>query len=106
MGKKDKNMLDIFLDNYGTEKKVKYKRVYVKPDKNKCIRGFIFSLIFLIILLFIITFSFMYFLLLLGDLLIFLYYTINLFTERGIGLPKIVPYYEEDFEEKKDRYKV
>lgn len=106
MEKKDKNMLDIFLDNYGTERKVNYKKVYVKPSRRKCIMGFIFSLIFLIILLFIITFSLMYFLLLLGDLLIFLYYTINLFTEKGIGLPKVVPYYEEDFDDKKERYKV
>lgn len=108
MEKKEKNIIDNFLDNYGTEdRKIKYKKIFVKPSKFKCVVGFIFSFIFLILLLTLISFTFMYFLLLFGDLLIFLYYSLNLFTKKGIGLPKYISYYEdEEFEDKTSRYKV
>ena len=99
MNDKEKNIIDKFLDSYeknNVEKK--YVRVIVKPSKGKAIFGFIVSLILLIVLLTLFSLTFMYFLFLIGDLLIVIYYGINVFTEKGIGLPKTVevPYLSEE----------
>ena len=45
----------------------------------------------MIILIPMFSFTFMYMLLFLGDLIILIYYGINLFTKRGFLLPKRVP---------------
>lgn len=114
MNNGEKNIIDKFLDSYAKhgEKKTKTVRVVVKPSKLKCIGGFIFSLIIFIILLTFFTFNLTYFAMLIGDLLIMLYYGINLFTEKGFGLPRSVevPLDEleddEDLNDYSDRYKV
>lgn len=108
MDKKDKNIVDKFLDLYEKEDNYRYKKIYVRPSKFKSIVGFIFSLIFLILLFTLFTPKPIYFVLLLGDLLIVLYYGCNLFTKNGIGLPKKVLVYEDDEEytKKENRYKV
>ena len=98
----DKNNLDLFLEGLTKEgnKKVYYEKVYVRPSKFKSVLGFIASLIFLVILIGLFTFSVMYFVLLIGSILVFLFFTINAFTKKGIGLPKNIAYVvEEEIEE-------
>ena len=96
----DKNRLDMFLEGLTKEgnKKIIYEKVYIRPTKFKSIIGFIASLIFFIILLGLFTFSVMYFVLLIGNILILLFFSINTFTEKGFGLPKNIAYVvsEED----------
>lgn len=102
MDKKDKNIVDKFLDNYEaiSNNRVRYKRIYQKPSKFKSIIGFIFSIILTIMMLLMFVAKLMYFVLLLGVILTGVYYGINLFTEKGIGLPKRIPINEnEDREE-------
>lgn len=107
MDKKNKNIVDKFLEFYSKEDNYKFKTIYVRPSKFKSIVGFIFSVIFLILLLTLFTLKGFYFLLLIGDLLIVFYYGCNLFTKNGIGLPKNVLVYEDNEEDKKEeRYKV
>lgn len=93
MNNKEKNILDKFLDGYESysNNNVRYKKIYVKPKKSKCIVGFGFSCILLVILLFMFVFDLLYFVIFIGVLLNALYYGINLFTEKGIGMPKRVP---------------
>ena len=95
MNKNDKNIIDNFLDIYenliNEKSQKKYKVIYKKPSKIKCIFNFGFCLLFMIILIPMFSFTFMYMLLFLGDLIILIYYGINLFTKRGLLLPKRVP---------------
>lgn len=101
----DKNHLDRFLEGLTTEgnKKVVYEKVYVRPSKFKSVIGFIMSLIVLIILIGLFTLSVMYFVLIIGDVLVFVFFAVNAFTEKGFGLPKTIGYVvEEDEEETED----
>ena len=95
MNKSNKNIVDSFLDIYenlsNKNSHKKYKIVYKKPSKIKCLLSFGFCLLFMIILIPMFSFTFMYMLLFLGDLIILLYYGINLFTKKGWPLPKRVP---------------
>lgn len=114
----NKRILDKFLDSYDkyTEKKTKLVRIYVVPTKIRSFFGFLFSGIFFILLLTMFNFNLVYFMLLLGSLSIAIYYGINLFTDKGIGLPRTVevPVTEEEetkiedinFDKKSNRYKV
>lgn len=114
----NKKVIDKFLDNYDkyNNKETQLVRIYVKPTKWKSCFGLIFSGIFFILMLTMFTFKIVYFLLLFGSLGIAIYYGINLFTEKGIGLPRTVevPINKEENEkveeidqaEKTDRYKV
>ena len=99
----DRNNIDKFIDgfNEASKKKVVYERVYVRPTKFKSIIGFVASLIFLVILVGLLTFNVMYFVLLIGNIIILIYFSINTFTEKGIGLPKTiaVPIIDEEEEE-------
>ncbi len=92
--KKDKNLVDMFLDGYSVandeSSNMKYKKIYRKPSKVKCIIGFIFCLLILIILIRHFVFKLIFFLILIGDILILLFYGINLFTKKGWGLPKYI----------------
>lgn len=93
MNNNDKNIFDKFLgyyDNLNNRNKI-YQRVYKKPSKVKCIIGFIFSILFLIFLIRLFAFSFLYFFLLLADLLILAFYSLNLFTKKGLPLPTTIP---------------
>ncbi len=92
MNNNDKGFVDKFLDGYDkyNSKNVELVKVYVKPTKIRSLFGFIFSLIFFIILITVFTLNLMYFILLFGSLAIVIYYGINLFTEKGIGLPRTV----------------
>ena len=88
--KNDKgNLIDYFLDNYESIPE-EYERVYEKPKKSKCIIGFIGSIIFLLALIPFASLNSLFFVLLIGDLLLIAFYGINLFTEKGIKLPKTV----------------
>jgi hypothetical protein len=117
----EKNGIDKFIEgfNEGSKKKVVYERVYVRPTKIKSILGFIASLIFLVILVGLLTFNVMYFVLLIGNIIILIYFSINTFTEKGIGLPKTIAipveeeeeeieeepsYFEEDYQEEDEYY--
>ncbi len=112
MENKEKNIVDKFLDGYeqANNDKVIYKRVYQRPSKIKAIVGFVFSLIIFIILIRYFVFKLLYFVILLGDLSFLSYYGLNLFTEKGFGLPKTIPVIEsaEDIDNKKneDIYRV
>ena len=88
----EKNNIDRFLDNIEkrSNKKVQYIKVYEKPTKAKCIIGFVFSLIFMVILLGLFSFNLMYFVLLIGCGLVLVFFGVNLFTEKGFGLPKTI----------------
>ena len=94
------SVVDKFLDKYDkyNNKRTKYTRIYVKPTKLRSGFGFVFSLIFFILMLTMFTFKLVYFLLLFGSLGICIYYGINLFTDRGIGLPRTVEV-PKDYEE-------
>lgn len=88
--KKDKgNFIDYFLDNYESVPE-EYERIYEKPKKSKTIIGFIGSIVFLIALIPFASLSGLFFILLIGDILAIAFYGINLFTEKGIKLPKTV----------------
>ena len=89
MKNNERNIFDKFLDNYSKlEDNTKIEIIaYHRPSLVKCIFGFIFSLIFFLILLRIFTFSFMYFILFFGDLIILIYFGLNLFTARGFVIP-------------------
>lgn len=85
MNENNKNIFDKFLDTYdkyNAKKKVNVE-TYYRPSKAKCIFGFIFCLIFFIILIRIFNFSLMYLFLFIGDLICLVYFGLNLFTERG-----------------------
>lgn len=80
-----KNIIDSFLDKYDeleSKKKVKVE-TYYRPSKGKCIFGFIFCLIFLLILLRIFHFSIVYMFIFIGDILCLIYFGLNLFTKNG-----------------------
>lgn len=83
------NLIDYFLDNYESVPE-EYERVYEKPKKSKSIIGFIASIVFLIALIPFASLNSLFFILLIGDLLTIAFYGINLFTEKGIKLPKTV----------------
>lgn len=80
-----KNILDNFLEKYeqmSSKKKVNVE-TYYRPSKAKCIFGFIFCLIFLIILIRIFTFNIVFFVIFFGDLICLTYFSLNLFTKKG-----------------------
>lgn len=107
MDNKDRNIIDKFLDNYEkqNDSNLVYKRVYVKPSKFKTIIGFIFSFGFLIILIRFFTRKPFYFVLLIGDILAFIYYSLNLFTKKGLPLPKTVAVEESENGDVQDEYR-
>lgn len=100
MDNNEKNVVDKFLDGYeyANNERTVYKRVYQRPSKFKAICGFIFCLIFFIILVRFFVFKVLYFVILLFDIAVLSYYGINLFTKNGIGLPKTIEV-REDLEE-------
>ena len=80
-----KNILDNFLEKYeqmSSKKKVNVE-TYYRPSKAKCIFGFIFCLIFLIILIRIFTFNIVFFVIFFGDLFCLIYFGLNSFTQKG-----------------------
>ncbi len=106
MKNKDNNIIDKFLAHYDNmnaiNENIEYQKVYKKPSRFKCIVGFIFSLLCFIFLIAFFVFKVMYFVILLFNILILAYYAINLFTEKGIGLPKMVPVKNIDYSSKGD----
>lgn len=88
----NKGIVDKFLDGYDkySNKETELKKIYVKPTKFRSVIGFVFSALFFILLLTVFTFSLVYFLLLIGSLSVAVYYGLNLFTEKGMGLPRTV----------------
>ena len=89
-----------FYEESGKRKK-NLKKVYYKPSLGKSVFGFLISLLFLFILLFAFGFqwSFMYLLLFFGDGIILFYYSMNLFTRRGIYLSKYIEDESKDEDE-------
>ena len=88
MKDKKKNVFDTFLekyDEYSSRKHVELEEYY-RPSKAKCIFGFVFCLIFFLIILRLFTFSIVYFVIFFGVLICLLYYGINLFTKKGFVL--------------------
>lgn len=85
-----KNVFDTFLekyDEYSSRKHVDFEEYY-RPSKFKCIFGFVFCLIFFLIILRLFTFSIVYFVIFFGVLICLLYYGINLFTKKGFVIKK------------------
>ena len=101
----EKNNLDRFLEGLTSEgnKKITYDKVYERPSKAKSVIGFIISLIVLVILIGLFTLSVMYFVLIIGDVLLLVFFGVNAFTDKGIGLPKTIAYVVED-EEPEEEY--
>ena len=80
-----KNIVDSFLDKYeemSSKKKVNIE-TYYRPSKAKCIFGFIFCLIFMLILIRIFTINIVFFVIFFGDMACLIYFGLNLFTEKG-----------------------
>ena len=105
--KKDKNVIDRFLSFYeeNNNRKIKRVKTYYRPTKTKCIVGFGFSLLLMIILLLLgFQFNMVYIMLFVGDLIVLLYYGINLFTVNGFIIPKYVDVQDDD--DKFNNYKV
>lgn len=85
MNDNKKNLIDSFIekyDEYNSKKKVKVE-TYYRPSKAKSIFGFVFCLIFFLILLRIFHFSVIYLVIFIGDLVCLLYFGLNLFTKNG-----------------------
>lgn len=105
----NKNIVDKFLEGYENinKEKVVYKRVYKYPKKIESIIGFSFSLLILIILISIFSFNGIYLFLLVMDILVVIYYGLNLFTKKGFGLGKTIEVGEDknpkDEESMKDK---
>ena len=95
-----RNNLDRFLEGLTQEgnKKIYYEKVYERPSKARSIIGFIISLIVLIIIIGLFTLSVMYFVILIVNILLLVFFGVNTFTEKGIGLPKTIPYVIEEEE--------
>lgn len=100
MENREKNIVDKFLDNYESisNNQVRYKRIYQRPSKFKSFVGFVFSVVLLIMLLFMFVFKLLYFVIIIGVSIAVIYFGVNLFTDKGIGLPKNVPVVEEDID--------
>jgi hypothetical protein len=101
-----KNILDKFLDGYdelNSRKKVNVE-TYYRPSKGKCIFGFIFCLMFMLILIRIFTFSIVFFFIFIGDLICLIYFGLNLFTKNGFVIKQkhLVP--EEYLESDENEY--
>lgn len=109
-GKNNKNIVDKFLDIYDEQNSnnVRYEKVYVRPSKLASFIGFVVSLFIFIIILSIFSFSFMYLLLFFLCLAVLIYYGINLFTKKGISLPRtiVVPGEQVDNESNNDDMRV
>ena len=95
--------LDGFLDGIAEEsnRKKEYVRVYERPSKVKSVLGFIAALVFLVILIGLFTFNVMYFVLLIVNILVLVYFGVNAFTVNGFSIGKtyIVNADEEEPEE-------
>ena len=100
MKKKLKELVNAYL---GKEEK-EYERIYVRQSKGKSIIGFIFSLLIMLILIFVagFKFHFIFLTIFIIDLIIIVYYGINLFTKKGIKLPKYVQVEKRD----DDKYQI
>ena len=102
---KENGFFDKIIDAYDkhTSKKTEYRKFVVKPSKARCIFGFLFSLVFFFIILSLFAFNLTYFIFFFGSLAVVLYYGINLFTEKGIGIVHTVEVpVEEEVEEVED----
>jgi len=106
MNDKEKNIFDKFLDHY--EKTTKNQKVSVKvfqkPSKLKSIIGFSFSLLLFFVLIRMFVFKLLFFIILLCDLGICFFYGINLFTKKGIRLPKHVLINKKDYDKGLENY--
>ena len=88
MNNNEKNIVDKFLDKYDqleSKKKVDVK-TYYRPPVGKCIIGFIFCLVFFIILLGLFNFSMVYLVVFFGNLFGLVYFGLNLFSKKGFVL--------------------
>lgn len=102
---KENGFFDKIIDAYDkhASKKTEYRKFVVKPSKARCIFGFLFSLVFFFIILSLFAFNLTYFIFFFGSLAVVLYYGINLFTEKGIGIVHTVEVpVEEEVEEVED----
>lgn len=112
MNNKERNIIDKFLDSYekSSNTKKSYVKIYQRPSKLKSLLGFIFSLLCFIVLIRLFVFKVLYFVILIFNLLILLFYSINLFTEKGIGIPKNIEVKEDNddlnTDDENDIYKV
>ena len=101
----EKNIVDKFLDGYEdlNNQPNNKVRVYQKPTKFVCIRNFILGIAILFVLLFVFGFhtSFGYILFFLADLIVVLFYGINLFTKDGVKLPTYVRVKKDEEDEDK-----
>ncbi len=109
--KNNKNIIDRFLEGYADanedSKQSIYKRVYQKPSKIKCILGFTISALIMLFLIRLFNLKFMFLLIFFGDLAVLLFYGLNLFTKKGIAIPKYVKKDEyTDNDDLNDKYKV
>lgn len=102
----NKNIFDSFLDKYeemNSKKKVNVE-TYYRPSKAKSIFGFIFSLIFMFILIRIFVLNIIFLFIFIGDLLCLLYFGLNLFTKNGFVV-KQKYYVSEEYLTQKDEIK-
>ncbi len=110
MNDKNKNIVDKFLDIYDEQNSngAQYQKIYVRPSKTASFIGFVVSLFIFIIILSIFSLNIMFFLMFFICLGVLLYYGINLFTKKGIGLPRtiVVPKKYEDIESDNDNTRV
>lgn len=91
MGNSKKNIVDKFLDSVGQPSNTEYVKTYVKPSRAKCLLYFSFSLLLLVIIVLgFMSLSVPFFLLLIFDLLICVYYGYNLFSKKGLAIRKFV----------------
>lgn len=100
----NKNVFDTFLekyDEYSSRKHVDFEEYY-RPSKTKSIFGFVFCLIFFLIILRLFTFSIVYFVIFFGVLICLLYYGVNLFTKNGFVIKKKYRVPEEYLKQSED----
>ena len=88
-----------YLEKKGDEK-VDYERVVVKPSKNRATVGFIISLLVFISCLFLLLGSVFGYIITFIVFIFVVYYGVNVFGKKGIGIYKYVPVVKEEPEEK------
>lgn len=96
-----KDKIESFLkkvEDKGNEKE-QYIRVYKNPSKLGAIIGFIWSLLVLIVCIFLLLHSFLGIIITIIDLIIVVYYGSNVFSKKGIALYKTVKVDEKNHKE-------
>ena len=104
-----KETMDKVLDFLQKDRSVKKEKIMYRPDKRRSLMGFIFSLVFFVIMFMfcIVSFSLGFIILLAVSVGLLIFYGANTFTREGLFIPKyvdkrILDKYEDELIEKEE----